>query len=129
VVLFGSIGIVVGGIGIMNTMYTSVHDRTREIGIMKAIGARNSTITYLFLIESGIIGLIGGLGGTFLGLILAKGVEFYGQFHPVLYIEASVSPFVVLFGLIFSLFVGCASGILPARTASRLKPVDALRYE
>lgn len=129
VFLFASIGILVGGIGIMNTMYTSVHERTREIGIMKAIGAKTSTVTSIFLIEAGVIGLIGGIGGTILGLGLAQVIEIYGQFHPVLYIEASTSPFIIFFGLAFSFFVGCISGFLPARRASKLKPVDALRYE
>ena len=129
VYLFASIGIVVGGIGIMNTMYTSVRERTKDIGIMKAIGAKNSTITWIFLIESGVIGFIGGVGGTVLGLALAKTIEVYGQFHPVLYIEASISLFVVFFGLSFSFLVGCLAGFLPARAASKLKPVDALRYE
>lgn len=126
---FASIGIVVGGIGIMNTMYTSVHERTREIGIMKAIGAKNSAITTLFLFESGIIGLIGGIGGTLLGLILAKVIEFYGKIHPLFYIEASISPYIIIFGLSFSFLVGCLSGFFPARRAAQLKPVDALRYE
>jgi len=126
---FASIGIVVGGIGIMNTMYTSVHERTREIGIMKAIGAKNSVIAYLFLIESGIIGLVGGVGGTVIGLLLAKVLEFYGRIHPIFYIEATISPFIILFGLGFSFIVGCLAGFLPARRAAGLKPVDALRYE
>ncbi len=126
---FASIGIIVGGIGIMNTMYTSVHERTREIGILKAIGATNRNITSLFLVESGIIGLIGGVGGTGLGILIAKILEYYGQLHPLFYIEASVSPFIILFGLGFSFLVGCIAGFLPARQASKLKPVDALRYE
>jgi putative ABC transport system permease protein len=129
VLLFASIGMVVGGIGIMNTMYTSVHERTKEIGIMKAIGAKSSTITMIFLVESGVVGLMGGIGGTVLGLGLAKLVELYGDAHPVLYIDASVSPFIAFFGLAFSFLVGCISGFLPARKASKLKPVDALRYE
>jgi len=129
VLLFASIGMVVGGIGIMNTMYTSVHERTKEIGIMKAIGAKSSTITMIFLVEAGVVGLLGGMGGTVLGLGLAKVIEWYGQVHPVLYIEASVSPFITFFGLAFSFLVGCISGFLPARKASKLKPVDALRYE
>lgn len=126
---FASIGVIVGGIGIMNTMYTSVHERTREIGIMKAIGAKNSTITTIFLIESGLIGLIGGIGGTILGLGLAQILAFYGQAHPLLYIEAAISPFIIIFGLGFSFLIGCISGFLPARRAARLKPVEALRYE
>jgi len=124
-----SIGIVVGGIGIMNTMYTSVRERTKEIGIMKAVGAKNSTIVLIFLIESGIIGLIGGAGGVLLGFMMAKGVELVGQIDPVFYLEASVSLGLALFGLCFSFVIGCISGFFPARSAAKLKPVDALRYE
>ena len=127
---FGSIAVLVGGIGIMNTMYTSVRERTREIGILKAVGAKNSTIVLIFLIESGIIGLIGGLGGMIPGLGLAKLIQLYGQVHPVFYIEASVTPGIILFGLLFSFGVGCLSGFLPAKQAAKLKPVEALRrYE
>lgn len=127
---FGSIAVLVGGIGIMNTMYTSVRERTREIGILKAVGAKNSTIVLIFLIESGIIGLVGGLGGMIPGLGLAKLIQIIGQIHPVFYIEASVTPGIILFGLLFSFGVGCLSGFFPARSAAKLKPVEALRsYE
>lgn len=126
---FGSIAVLVGGIGIMNTMYTSVSERTKEIGILKAVGAKNQTIILIFLIESGIIGLIGGLGGMIPGLGLAKLVQLFGQIHPVFYIEASITPGIILFGLLFSFGVGCLSGFFPARSAAKLKPVDALRYE
>jgi putative ABC transport system permease protein len=126
---FASIAIVVGGIGIMNTMYTSVRERTKEIGVMKAIGAKNSTINIIFLIEAGIFGMIGGIGGTALGLLLAKSIEFYLQVHPLFYLEASVSPGLIIFSLTFSFLVGCISGFLPARSASKMKPVEALRYE
>ena len=126
---FGSIAVLVGGIGIMNTMYTSVRERTKEIGILKAVGAKNSTIVMIFLMESGIIGLIGGLGGMIPGLGLAKLIQAFGQVHPILYIEASITPGIILFGLLFSFGVGCLSGYFPARSAAKLKPVDALRYE
>lgn len=129
VIGFASIAIIVGGIGIMNTMYTSVRERVREIGIMKAIGAKNSTINTIFLIESGIFGLIGGIGGTLLGFILAKSIEIYFQIHPAFYLKASVTPTLLFFSLGFSFLVGCASGFMPARSASKLKPVEALRYE
>jgi putative ABC transport system permease protein len=129
VFLFGGIAVLVGGIGIMNTMYTSVRERTKEIGILKAVGAKNSNIVLIFLIESGIIGLIGGVGGMIPGLGLAKLIQFIGQIHPVFYIEASITPGIVLFGLLFSFGIGCLSGFFPARSASKLKPVDALRYE
>ena len=126
---FASIAIIVGGIGIMNTMYTSVRERTKEIGIMKAIGAKNRTIITIFLIESGIFGMLGGIGGTLLGLIFAKAIEIYFQIHPLFYLKADVSPGLILFSITFSFVIGCISGYFPARTASKLKPVDALRYE
>jgi len=126
---FASIAIVVGGIGIMNTMYTAVSERTKEIGIMKAIGAKNRTIITIFLIESGIFGMLGGIGGTLMGMLFAKAIEIYFQIHPLFYLKADVGPGLILFSITFSFLVGCASGYFPSRTASKLKPVDALRYE
>ena len=130
IILFASIAILVGGIGITNTMFTSIRERTREIGIMKAIGAKNSAVLTIFLIEAGIIGLIGGAGGIILGIICAKIIELYTQANPVFYFSISVSPTLVLFGLAFSVLTGCIAGFFPARRAARLKPVEALRrYE
>jgi putative ABC transport system permease protein len=130
IISFASIAIVVGGIGITNTMFTSVRERTREIGIMKAIGAKNSAVLTIFLFEAGIIGFGGGVGGTLLGAVFAKGIEAYGQVHPLFYFSASVTPSLIIFGLVFSFFVGCVSGLLPAQRAAKLKPVEALRrYE
>ena len=132
IVIFGfaGIAIIVGGIGITNSMFTSVRERTKEIGIMKAIGAKNSAILLIFLFEAGIVGLIGGIGGTLLGSMLAKGIELYGQIHPLFYFTASINIGLVVFGLVFSFIVGCVSGVLPARAAAKLKPVEALRrYE
>ena len=122
-----AISLVVGGVGIMNTMYTSITERTKEIGIMKSIGARNSQILTLFLIESGFLGLAGGLLGVIIGVGLSKLVEF-------IIIQAGLTLFKSYFNfywiigvLIFSFAVGCLSGIAPARQASKLKPVEALR--
>ena len=127
---FASIAILVGGIGITNTIFTSVREKTREIGIMKAIGAKNSAILTIILFEAGIIGLLGGIGGTLLGSIFAVGISYYGQINPAFYFTASVSPGLIIFGLAFSFFIGCAAGFFPARSAARLKPVEALRrYE
>ena len=130
IILFASIAILVGGIGITNTMFTSIRERTREIGIMKAIGAKNSAVLSIFLIEAGIIGFIGGLGGIILGIFCAKIVELYTQANPVFYFSISISPSLIFFGLFFSVLTGCISGLFPARKAARLKPVEALRrYE
>ena len=130
IILFSSIAILVGGIGITNTMLTSIRERTREIGTMKAIGAKNSAVLIIFLTEAGIIGLIGGAGGIILGIICAKIIELYTQSNPVFYFSISVSPSLVLFGLVFSVLTGCIAGFFPARKAARLKPVEALRrYE
>ena len=126
---FASIALVVGGIGIMNTMYTAVYERTKEIGIMKAIGAKNKVITMIFLIESGIVGFLGGIGGVILGFALAKGIEIYFQVHPMFYFEAPITLELIFLGLGFSFVIGCLAGALPAYRASKLEPVDALRYE
>jgi len=130
IIFFASIAILVGGIGITNTMFTSIRERTREIGIMKAIGAKNSAVLTIFLIESAIIGLAGGVGGIVLGIIGAKIIELYTKSTSLFHFSISVSPSLILFGLAFSVLTGCISGFLPAREAARLKPVDALkRYE
>ncbi len=125
-----AISLLVGGIGIMNTMYTSVLERTKEIGTMKAIGAKNSHVLLLFLLESGLLGLVGGLIGIGIGASLAKGVEAIAEVYigsPLL--QASLSPTLIGGALAFSFTIGTLSGILPALQASKLKPADALRYE
>ena len=109
-------------------MYTSVLERTKDIGIMKAIGARNSDILNIFLVESGLIGFIGGIFGVLLGSIMAL---IIGQFSrgAGFSLIVKIEPLVLIFGLLFAFVVGIISGILPAYQASKLKPVDALRYE
>ena len=130
VMIFAFISILVGGMGITNTMYTAVRERTREIGLMKAIGATNKAVITIFLIESGIIGLIGGAGGVSLGLIVAKLLEYYGKGNTAFALEAYISPQLIIFGLLFSFLVGCIAGYLPAHRAAKLKPTEALRsYE
>ncbi|MDD5178388.1 MAG: ABC transporter permease [Candidatus Nanoarchaeia archaeon] len=124
-----SISLVVGGVGIMNSMFTSVLERTTEIGTMKAIGATNKDILLLFLIESGSIGLVGGTFGVILGSVMAYSVEFVASQLGFGLISISVSPILILFALAFSFLVGVASGVIPAIRASKLIPVEALRYE
>ena len=128
IVGIAAISLLVGGIGIMNTMYTSVLERTKEIGIMKAIGARNSNIFALFFIESGLLGMAGGIIGIMLGVSLAKLVELLGQVAlGTNLLQASFSPTLIIGSLLFSFIIGTIAGTLPARGASKLKPVDALR--
>ncbi len=124
------ISLLVGGIGIMNTMYTAVLERTREIGVMKAIGAKNRDVLSIFLLESGLLGTAGGLIGIIIGAGISKAVELGANaaFGPGTI--TAVFPVYLLVGvLIFSFIVGTISGVLPARQASLLKPVEALRYE
>jgi len=124
------ISLMVGGIGIMNTMYTSVLERTSEIGVMKAIGAKNSDILALFLIESGALGLVGGIIGVVIGLAMSKTVEYVARNNLGNdLLQANTSLELIIGALAFSFIVGCISGVLPAMQASQLKPVEALRYE
>jgi len=128
ITIIASISLVVGGIGIMNTMYTAVLERRKEIGIMKSIGARNSTIFTLFAIESGFLGLVGGIIGVVLGLILSYGFAFIGSLALGSdLIRANVSLGLILGALAFSFVLGTACGVFPALRASKLNPVDSLR--
>jgi putative ABC transport system permease protein len=128
VTIIAIISLVVGGIGIMNTMYTAVIERTKEIGIMKSIGAKNSTIFTLFAIESGVLGMVGGIIGVLIGLTLAYGMAFIGSLALGSdLIQANVSLGLILGSLALSYILGTAFGVLPAVRASKLHPVDALR--
>ena len=118
-----SISLVVGGIGIMNIMLVSVRERTREIGIRRAIGAQQSQILTQFLIEAIVLSLLGGIIGVIIGEVVAYFLAQLGQWNFVL------SPTIILASLGFSMFVGVVFGVWPARTASKLKPVEALRFE
>jgi putative ABC transport system permease protein len=132
IVVLGIAGIslLVGGVGIMNTMYTSVLERTKEIGILKAIGAQNKHILVLFLIESGLYGLGGGLIGVVIGISLAKLIEYgFLIFVGPAFLLVEVNIPLIIATILFSFIVGCLSGLAPARRASKLNPVDSLRYE
>jgi putative ABC transport system permease protein len=122
------ISIVVGGIGIMNTMYTAVLERRREIGIMKSVGARNSHIFTLFWIESGLLGTIGGIIGIILGMGLSQLIVLVlNSLLGAGAMQASFPVFLLAGALAFSFVVGSVAGTLPAVQASKLSPVDALR--
>ncbi len=121
------ISLLVGGIGIMNTMYTSVVERTRDIGIMKSVGAKNSTIMTIFLVESGLLGLFGGFIGVVLGIVISKSAEYVAFSFGIDSLKAYVGAPLIFGALLFAFLVGSVSGTLPARQAAKLNPVDALR--
>ncbi len=122
------IALLIGGIGIANTMFTSVLERTKEIGVMKAIGARNRDILSVFIIEAGILGLVGGIVGASIGLLLAFGASQAANVALGETIFTIQPSYPLLFGSIaFSFFIGIFSGIIPAYQASKLNTVDALR--
>ncbi len=118
-----AISLVVGGIGIMNIMMVSVTERTREIGIRKALGATFQNIMMQFLIESIVIGVIGGLLGITFGCAAALAISKFGGFNTVI----TAAPIILSFG--FSVGIGLFFGIYPARKAALLDPIEALRYE
>src|SRR3989344_2549122 len=125
-----AISLLVGGIGIANTMYTSVLERTKEIGTMKAVGAKNKDILFIFLIESGLIGLLGGIIGVLLGIGISKLIEYIAvnQLQTTL-LKAALPWYLMVGCLLFAFLAGTISGVLPAWRATKIKPVDALRYE
>jgi len=128
IVGIASISLLVGAIGITNTMFTAVLERRREIGIMKSIGATKKDIQRLFLVESGLLGLSGGIIGVLLGVFIGKGVELGAQIYfGKTILQATFNPWMILGVLVFAFLIGTLSGTLPARKASQLKPVDALR--
>jgi putative ABC transport system permease protein len=122
------IALLVAGIGIGNTMYMTILERTKEIGIMKAIGASSNHILKIFLTEAAIIGLIGGIVGVVLGTGISNGIGYVLD-QQGLPLKTVVTPQLALFSAGFSLVVGVASGFLPSRKAARLDPIQALRYE
>lgn len=122
-VWIAGISLIVGGIGVMNIMLVSVTERTREIGIRKALGARTGSILLQFLAEAGIITLMGGVIGIVLGILGAMGI------CSIAGVTASVDPAVVIIATLFSCGVGIFFGIYPAKKAAKLSPIEALRHE
>jgi putative ABC transport system permease protein len=118
-----AIALLIGGIGIMNIMLTSVVERTHEIGIRRTVGATRNDITLQFLTESLLMTLVGGVLGIAIGVASALAITAYAGW------STYVSPVAVLLGITVSLSVGLIFGLYPAMKAARLEPVDALRYE
>ena len=118
-----SVSLLVGGIGIMNIMLVSVTERTREIGLRMAVGARSRDILGQFLVEAVTLSLIGGLIGVGLGLTGAYGAAYVAEWRTLIQFDA------ILVAFAFAGTVGIFFGFYPARKASRLDPIEALRYE
>lgn len=118
-----AISLLVGGIGIMNIMLVSVTERTREIGLRKAVGAKRKDILYQFIIESVLITAIGGIMGIITGMIISGLLSLLAKW------TVEISPVSIIIALLFSIAVGMIFGIMPAKKAAELNPIDALRYE
>ena len=118
-----AISLLVGGIGIMNIMLVSVTERTREIGIRKAIGARKRTILLQFLLEALLVSVMGCIIGIILSLVIIFGIN-----HISTSLSASLSLQVVWIAIVFSICIGVAFGIYPAQKAANKRPIDALRF-
>jgi putative ABC transport system permease protein len=127
-----AVSLLVGAVGIANTMFMSVMERTRQIGLLKALGATDNEVMKLFLMESGLFGFVGGVIGIIFGVLVSviiseAGLRLIGG--PGGSATPVVTPELLVFALAFSVFVGVISGIVPARTAAKMNPVDALRFE
>lgn len=128
-VSIAAISLVVGGLGIMNSMYTNVLERTKEIGIMKSVGANKKDVFCLFVIESGLIGAVGGAFGCLFGFLSSKFVEYLAKNSGFKLMQIKFDFELMLFGLLFAFVIGIISGALPAKQASNLIIAEALRHD
>jgi putative ABC transport system permease protein len=128
-ILIAFVSLLVASVNIINTMYTAILERTKEIGIMKAIGARNQDILMIFLIESGFLGMIGGIIGVILGYLISTAGGSIAAASGFSSLRPKFPVLLTIGSILFAFFIGAVSGILPAIRASKLNPVDALRTE
>ncbi len=128
-----AVSLIVGAVGVANTMFTSVLEKTKEIGIMKAVGAKNGDILKIFLFTSGMLGLVGGILGILIGVAISYTLPNLGLSiggGPAEGgLQTAISANLLILSLVFSILIGMVAGAVPARRASKLRPVDALRYE
>jgi putative ABC transport system permease protein len=132
--IFGSLALVVASLGIINTLVMAILERRREIGVLKALGAADRDVRRLFLVEAGVMGILGGLFGVLLGWLIGRGInlatKIYLVRHHLPVITVSAVPWwMVAAAIAFSIVTSLAAGIYPAARAARLDPVEALRYE
>jgi putative ABC transport system permease protein len=123
------ISLIVAGVSIINTTIISILERTREIGVMMALGAKSRDVLLLFLIESSLTGLLGGVIGTIFGIVLSQFTSFIATSFLDISLPAVLSLEMILLGLVFAVLAGTIAGLYPAHKASKLHPVEALRYE
>lgn len=127
-----AVSLIVGAVGVANTMFTAVLEKTKDIGIMKAVGAKNKDIMLIFLFNSGLLGLVGGIIGVIFGALVSYTIPQLGITlgpGPNEPMETAISMNLLIIALALSMIIGMIAGALPAYRASKLKPVDALRYE
>lgn len=137
----GGVALLVAGFGIANAMIMAIYERTREIGLMKAVGARNRDVMFVFLGEAGAIGMLGGIGGVLLGLLVGQLISLIANSYLTSTAAQSGATdlnfpslvhtpiWLAIFAILFSAFIGVISGVYPALRATRLDPIAALRYE
>ncbi|HDJ99860.1 MAG TPA: ABC transporter permease [Firmicutes bacterium] len=124
------ISLLVAGIGIVNTMTMSIYERTRQIGIMKAIGASNTDILWMFLSEAAALGFLGGIGGILLSFLLNSLITLFSStMLSGATLKVSAPLWLIIFAIVFATVVGLIAGLVPSYRAANLKPVEALRYE
>jgi putative ABC transport system permease protein len=126
-----AVSLLVGAVGIANTMFMSVMERTRQIGLLKALGATDNEVMKLFIMEAGLFVFVGGVIGIIIGVSISVLISLVGlgMTGPGGGMNAVISPDLLIFALAFSIFVGIISGVAPARSAAKMNPVDALRFE
>ena len=129
VVGVAAISLLVGAVGISNTMHMSILERRKDIGILKALGAETTDILAIFVVESGFLGLFGGVVGLIFGILLAKGIEILAHKMGYLMVNAWISWELIVGVLAFSFLVGVVSGYFPARSGAKLNPIETLRGE
>ncbi|MCA9496175.1 MAG: ABC transporter permease [Nanoarchaeota archaeon] len=121
------VALIVGAVGIINTMYVIITEKTRDIGIMKSIGAKNEDILFMYIFQAGLFGLLGAILGVVIGSFTAKGFEIAAQAAGYTFLEITIYPINIISLLLFGFFIGVLAGFLPAWKASKINIIEAIR--